>query len=401
MEDQLKTKQQLVAEINDIRELNDELREAEAERNAALESLRCSEERFRSVAKSAIDAIISIDSHDRITFWNQAATQIFGYSEEETLGQSVTIIVPDAYKDAHRKGVANYLRTGNSHLIGSVAELEGLKENGEIFPIELSLSTWNTREGIFFTGIIRDISDRKRAERELEQRTAEAGQRTEELESLIQMVAHDLKSPIITIGGLCRLLSRQADILTENHRQIVAQVSSAAETVEQFLGDLLDGLSIEYNKPEDGYFDLPDVIAKVLNGHDQQLKNSDIKVQLDIQDGIPQIMGDQRRITQVLDNLIGNAIKHMSSESGPVIQISAKMCNDHAIVSVVDNGVGIPEAYSAKIFDRFFRINKSSHGTGLGLSISKKIVESHGGSIWVESRPGKGANFSFTLPVHK
>lgn len=213
MKDELKTREQLVVEINDIRRLNQELREAQAALNSAIQSLKDSEERFRSVAQSAVDAIVSIDTSDHIVFWNQGAEKIFGYSESEVLGKSVTIIIPDQYKEGHSKGIKNYLNTGGPALIGRTVELEGLKKTGETFPIELSLSTWKTRDGRFFSGIIRDISDRKEVEKELEKRTSESRQRSEELESLVQMVAHDLKSPIITIVGMVKILRQSVSKL--------------------------------------------------------------------------------------------------------------------------------------------------------------------------------------------
>jgi PAS domain S-box-containing protein len=398
MIDERKTKKQLMDEINEARSLNAQLREAEEERNAALEAVGESEQRFRAVAQSAVDAIISTDRWDTIIFWNQGAQKIFGYSEEETLGKSVSMIIPEPYRDAHRIGVANYLKTAKPMLIGKTVELEGLRKGGEIFPIELSLSTWKTRADVFFTGIIRDISDRKAAEKAL-------AQRTEELESLIQMVAHDLKSPIISIGGMARLLKKNLSgtHLDEKRDRLLNQLISATQTVERFLGDLLDNLAVEHLKPECGPVKMDELVSEVARRHEHAIQERGIRLCLDIADPLPAVNGDKRRIAQVLDNLLVNAVRHMGQRPDPVIRIHVERDESGVVTRVSDNGVGIPEELHEKIFDRFFRVHRSdSHGgTGLGLSIAKKIVESHGGKLWVESRQGEGATFAFTLPAQE
>jgi PAS domain S-box-containing protein len=404
MKDELKTKEQLVVEINDIRRLNDELREAEAALNSAIQSLQDSEERFRSVAQSAVDAIISIDSSDHVVFWNQGAENIFGYSEAEVLGKSVTIIIPDEYKTGHSQGVKNYLQTGMPALIGRTAELEGLKKNGERFPIELSLSTWKTKEGRFFSGIIRDISYRKDVERELEKRTAESDQRSEELRSLIQMVAHDLKSPIITIVGMVKILKQSIAKLPfeEKRDRVLEQIVTAAHNVEIFLGDLLSGLVVDCTQPETEPLSIEEIIKKTAAQHQQTMHERNIELVLDIEPELPVIYADKHRIAQVVDNLLSNAIKHMGDKPDCSIRIELRRRRDFVVTSVIDNGVGIPEEYHSKIFDRFFRIQRGEPGgTGLGLAISKTIVERHGGRIWVDSKEGEGSCFSFTLPVDK
>ena len=148
------------------------------------------------------------------------------------MGRSVIMLIPESLREAHHTGVRRYLVTGERKLIGKTAELQGLTKGGIEFPLELSLSTWRTREGTFFTGMIRDITRRKEAEQALEQRTIEARQRNEELESLIQMVAHDLKSPVITIGGLVRLLKGRMAKMSADDRmeQILNQLSLTSES---------------------------------------------------------------------------------------------------------------------------------------------------------------------------
>jgi PAS domain S-box-containing protein len=395
------TKQQLMNRISELERRNAELEALDARRQSVEEALRDSEMRFRSLAESAIDAIISINSEDKIIFWNKGAEGIFGYSEEEVMGRSVIMLIPESLREAHRTGVRRYLATGERKLIGKTAELQGLTKGGIQFPLELSLSTWKTREGTFFTGMIRDITRRKEAEQALEQRTIEARQRNEELESLIQMVAHDLKSPVITSGGLVRLLKgRMAKISADDRiEQILNQLSRTTESVERFLRDLLDGLVSEHTEPERAEVRLDEIVNEVVRQHRQMIDEKGITLDVEIASA-PTVLGDGHRIRQVLDNLVINAVRHMGETNHPMIRIQVLSDQDHVVTKVSDNGVGIPTQYLDKIFERFFRGSKSGvqGGTGLGLSIAKKIIESHGGRIWVESEEGKGASFVFMLP---
>jgi|GEM_PF-593478 PAS domain S-box-containing protein len=372
------------------------------DRKRVEDALRDSEMRARSVAQSATDAIISVDSDDTIIFWNKAAQKIFGYSEKEILGKPISTVIPEQYREAHREGVKRYLRTKKPVLIGKTVELQGLRKGRTVFPVELSLSTWQARGRTFFSGIIRDISNRKEAEKALEQRTEEANQRSSELESLIQMVAHDLKSPVVTIGGLVRLLKNSTDAGPADSKrdEIIDHIIQASRTMEHFLGDLLNGLAIDQTQPELARLRLDEVIREVLLQHKQALDEKGIVVRMDIPSPSPVVHGDKRRIAQVVDNLLANAIKYMGEKADPQIAVDVFEHRNSFLTRISDNGVGIPREYHSKIFDRFFRVPRSDgqNGTGLGLAIVRKIVESHGGAIWVDSEEGKGATFYFTLP---
>ncbi len=402
MSDEQKSKEQLVDEINEIRRLNRDLKDTQDRLNLALQSLKDSEERFRAVARSAVDAIISTDSEDRVVFWNKGATRIFGHTEPEVIGKSVTIIIPERYKEAHTMGIRRYLETGRPSLIGGVAELSGLKKDGAELPIELALSTWRTKDGRFFTGIIRDITERKEVHRELEQRRSESEERNEELESLIQMVAHDLKSPVITIAGFVKKLRRMIGegSSPEKMEPALHQVVTATGTVEKFLGDLLDSLASEHNVPEKSPLSMEELVREVIHQKEQLFSEKNITLEFDPPDQLPQIVAERRRILQVLDNLVGNAANYMGERDNPVIRVDIHQGNEVLITSIADNGVGIPNEYQSKIFDRFVRIKNTPGGTGLGLAISKKIVQSFGGRIWLDSEEGHGATFRFSLPVY-
>lgn len=399
-----KRDKRIIRELEALRRRNAELEHAESERRSALEALRGSEMKFRSVAESTVDAIVSIDTHDRIIYWNPGAAKIFGYTEDEVIGRPVTALIPERLREAHRKGLERFRVTGNRVLIGRVVEVQALRKDGTEFDVELSLSTWTTGEGRFFSGIIRDISDRKEAQRALEQRTLEARERSAELESLIQMVAHDLKSPVIAIVGLVRALKSNLgkgpmDARTE---LILQQLTGAGTSMESFLRDLLDGLVSDQSAPERAPVALDATIRAIVNQQSALLNEKRITVRVESASTIPPVYADERRVKQVIDNILGNAIRHMGEKPDPLIRIEVAEQDGLVLTRIADNGRGIPAEYRDRVFDRFFRVPKSgpSGGTGLGLAIARKIIESHGGTIWVESEEGQGATFSFTLPVY-
>ena len=161
MQDKEKTKEQLILELNETRRRLAELEGSE-------EALREGEEKFRNIAQTAVDAIIMADSKGNIIFWNASAQRIFGYTEEEILGNPLTILMPEQYRDGHQKGMERVKSTGKSSYFGKITEMQGLRKDGNIFPIELSVSLWTAGKETFFSGIIRDITKRKQLESELE-----------------------------------------------------------------------------------------------------------------------------------------------------------------------------------------------------------------------------------------
>ncbi len=401
MNDVAEMRREMVDPLEKLQDRNGQT-ESECRPQADSGALEASETKFRSVAQAAVDAIISINSSDEIIFWNQAAQKIFGYTEEEILSKPAAMLMPERYREAHRNGIDRYLGTGRKVLIGRILEVQGLRKNGEEFPLELSLSTWKTGEEVFFTGIIRDISDRKAAEKALEKSTTEAKRRTSELESLIQMVAHDLKSPVLTIAGLVRVLANRIQKIGDGTdvQPLLKQLTISSETMERFLRDLLDGLAVEQSLPTLEPLSLEEIITEVSERHGQLLHDKGITLQILIPTSPIMVLGDRPRVCQVLDNLLVNAIRYIGNRSDPAIAIRVADEQGFYIISVSDNGVGIPQEYHDRIFERFFRVSGSDkpEGTGLGLFIVKSIVRSHGGRIWVESEEGRGATFKFTLP---
>jgi len=391
----------LSRELEHLRRRLKEFEALKAELDEVKGALRESKTRYRAVTAFQEYAIISTTSQKQIVFWNPGAERIFGYYQEDVLGQPISKVIPNLQNQSEfitdQEGASP-----NSQ--GRAREMKGLRKNGDEFPLELSLSSWTSKGEAFFSAIIRDISYRKNALRTLEIKTAEAGQKTEDLESLIQAVAHDLKSPAIAIGGLARQLQKSTDKLAPDpiRERLLSQIESAALSIERFLKDLLDGLSLSQSDRDWTLVQMDTTIDEVIRQHEHEIAEQGIALEIGIEQAIPSIVGNKHRLTQVLDNLLVNAIVHMGPQRHPTIRIECRCEKGFVLTSVSDNGTGIVREHQSKIFERFFRSPNAActrRGTGLGLFIAKQIVESHKGRIWVESEEGKGATFVFTLPM--
>jgi|GEM_PF-691371 len=229
-----------------------------------------------------------------------------------------------------------------------------------------------------------------------------ADKRIEQLESLIEMVTHDLKSPVVAIHGFVRMLRKRCDNMPPDSKrdEILKHLTVASRSLQNFLSDLSQLLAADKIELELEEVCLPEAIEEVVRLQLQSLEEKRIKVNLDFADYRPAVRADRRRIMQVLDNLIINAMSHMGEPPNPRIEVRLRDGRQCVITSVADNGVGIPPEYHDKVFKRFFRVpgTCAKTGTGLGLSIAKKIIETHSGRIWLESDCGRGATFSFSLP---
>ena len=227
----------------------------------------------------------------------------------------------------------------------------------------------------------------------------------EALESLIQTVAHDLKSPVISVVGLVRALRGRCRNLPSDDRRdaILDQLENSGERMERFLKELLEDLAADSMSLLLGDVRVDQIVHDSVSQHQQTIEEKGIKLKLEIEPDLGPVWGDSHRIRQVIDNILLNAVRHMGNGPEPMIKIQVRNEQTSIITSISDNGIGIPAEHLGKIFDRFFRVPTSDGktGTGLGLSIAKKIMDSHGGRIWAESKDGRGATFAFALPKSK
>lgn len=385
--------------------------------------LRESEMRYRSVAQSANDAIVSADQYGNIIAWNGGAERMFGHVEAEVLGKSLTILMPERYHSEHDQGFQRLQTTGEGRIIGRTVELAGLRKDGKEFPLELSLATWKTGAGTFYTGIIRDITARKRGEEALQALTASLEQkvkeRTAELEvardqalmatrhksEFLANMSHELRTPLNAVIGFSEvLLERMFGDLNQKQEEYMQDILSSGRHLLALINDILDISKIESGRMElePSTFDLPTTLTSTFTLVRERAKRHDIQVSLDIDARLGSFTADERKVKQVLLNLLSNAVKFTPDRGA--VSLMAVRHEEHVQISVSDTGIGIEPEHQQRIFEEFFQAGdhvRKREGTGLGLALAKKFVELHGGRLWVQSAKGLGSTFSFTLPIRR
>jgi PAS domain S-box-containing protein len=355
------------------------------------------ESRFSAMAQSAVEAIVSADSAGYILTWNNGARAIFGYTADEVVGEPLTRLMPERYRAAHQRSLERMQASGESALMGTVLELYGLCKDGREFPLELTLSTWTSAEGRFYGGIIRDVTERRRAEQELRHTAAELAQSNAELAQFAYVASHDLQEPLRAVAGGVQLLQqRYRDRLDAHAHELIAHAVAGATRMHTLIQDLL-----VYSRVSTRGESLQPTECAVV------LKDALADLEVSIQESgavvtaapLPTVMAAPAQLRQVFENLIGNALK-FRSEAPPRIRIGVERRGGEWVFAVCDNGIGIHPQYFERIFEVFQRLHTQRKyvGSGIGLAICKKIVERHGGRIWVTSEPGKGATFSFSIP---
>jgi PAS domain S-box-containing protein len=382
--------EQVVAERTaELSQTNASLAREIAEREQA-------ESRFSAMAQSAVEAIVSADSAGQILTWNNGARTIFGYTADEIVGQPLTRLMPERYHAAHQRGLARLRATGQSALVGTGLELYGLRKDGREFPLELTLSTWTSAEGRYYGGIIRDITERQRAEQDLRHTAAELARSNAELAQFAYVASHDLQEPLRAVAGCVQLLQQRYRPQLDAHaHQLIAHAVAGATRMHTLIQDLLAYSQVGTRGASLQPTACAAVLQDVLADLEVSIRESGAVVTAA---PLPTVWADPAQLRQVFQNLIGNALKFRGEEP-PRIHIGVERQGGEWVLAVGDNGIGIDPQYFERIFQVFQRLHNQRKftGSGIGLAICKKIVERHGGRIWVTSEPGKGSTFSFTI----
>ncbi len=366
--------------------------------------LQASEERFRSVAETANDAFISANREGNIIHWNNGAERIFGYDAAEVLGKPLTLIMPQSLHTAHRQGMQRYLTTGDSHVIGKTVELTGRRKDGNEFPLDLSLASWKTREGTFFTGVIRDITKQKRTEEEirklnegLQYRNDELAAAYKELEAFTYSVSHDLRAPLRHIDGFSKLLAEEYSAqLPEKAREYLSLIRDGTREMGQLVDDLLNLARLGRKEIVPQITGLDSLAGEVIAGLKRE--NTSRAIEWKVQK-LPFVECDPGLIRQVFANLLSNAAKYTRPREPAVIEVGQLEQNGERVIFVRDNGVGFNMKNAEKLFGVFQRLHRQEdfEGTGVGLATVQRIIHKHGGRVWAEAELDRGATFYFTL----
>lgn len=370
------------------------------------QALLDSEARTRAILDTAVDAIITIDELGIIESVNPAGERLFGYPAAEMIGRNVHMLMPAPYKDEHDGYLENYRRTGNRKIIGIGREVVGLKKDGRTFPMELAVSEVNLGDRRLFTGIVRDVTVRKQLEHELAEAAIRAETANQAKTEFLTNMSHELRSPLSVVIGIADLLARRTGF-SERDRELLNTLMIGASTLEGLINDLLDISQVETRRIslKSVPFFINDVLGDVYDSYLPRAREKQLTFELYKTEEGRALVGDPMRIGQIVSNLVGNAIKY--TEQGGVIikaHASAHEYADYCMIdiAVCDTGIGIPDAYTETIFDRFIRVDPLADkvaGTGLGLAISKNLAEIMGGAIMVESEVDKGSVFRLRLPL--
>lgn len=352
-----------------------------------------SEERYRNLVDSAIDGIISINNMGKIVLFNKAAEQIFGYDLQEIIGKDLNAIMTEDYRTRHEYAVKEFFKTGKGSHVGRIVEMEGLRKNGDRFPLELALSFSGEGPDRFATGIIRDISERKTLQEQLilTERQASAA-------ILAGSIGHELNNVISVLSGYSELLKEKPE-----DKELAAKCAETfytqSERLKMHAHNLL-ALS-KPKKPEMKEFDLASLIDKIteLLNFSGTLKMFSINKQYS--DGLPRVLGDEAQLEQVVRNLEINSAHAMGTSGILTIKTALSKDRKYVVFSVTDTGHGIPDDKRNQIFLPFFTTKEKGKGTGLGMYITKQVVDQHKGYIDVESKVGVGTTIRIGIPVNK
>jgi PAS domain S-box-containing protein len=373
------------------------------ERRGAEEALRESEEKFRHIINAAADAIISIDEAGLVCEFNRAAEQIFGFSPAEMLGKPLTAIIPERLRDQHIAGLQRYLATGRRHLPRwHGIELPGLTKDGQEFPLEVSFSLLEVGTKKYLTGVLRDITERKRAEAELQQAKEAAEAATQAKSEFLANMSHELRTPMNAIIGFTRLVMRRSkDILPAREHENLGKILSSAEHLLALINDILDLSKVEAGRMEvrPVNIQLEGLVDACLRTVEPMITSERLQLRKELEADLPPIFTDEDRLKQILMNLLSNAVKFTQEGS---VTVTARCQNGMVTVAVADTGIGIPEDKLELIFEEFrqvdSRIVRTYGGTGLGLSISRRLARLLGGDLTVRSTIGAGSTFTVTIP---
>lgn len=359
-------------------------------RKRAEDALRDSEVRMRALVDNIVDGIITVDEHGIVESVNPAVERIFGYSRNELVGDNVKVLVPSPHREAHDGYIGKYLETGEADIFGAGREVEGLRKDGSTFPVELAVNEMFLDNKRMFTGIVRDITERKQVER---------------LKSeFVSSVSHELRTPLTSIrGALGLIVGGATGELAEKAMSLVDIAYNNSQRLINIVNDILDLEKIGSGRMEFrfGAHDVAVLVDGALQANKGFADEHGVKFELVECSAPSPVRADDQRIAQVMANLLSNAAKF--SPEGATVDIAVKEDDGTVRISVSDKGPGIPEEFHGRVFERFSQADSSdtrkAGGTGLGLSIVKAIVERHGGHVGFVSETGNGTTFFFDLPV--
>lgn len=353
--------------------------------------------KLHHVFESTPNGLVLVDSAGDIHMINAAAQYMFGYSRTELIGKPVEILLDPSLAAAHVRHRQTFGRSPSSRAMGGGRDLFGTHKNGDRVPVEIGLNPLQTVDGRYTLAAVIDITERKAKEAQLEQQREALNRSNKALGEFASIAAHDMREPLRSIKGYAEMLLERGELFPdESDGKRLRQIHQEAVRLQNLVADLLSYAQVDAQEEDLAPTPLAAPLAAALETLYVAISETGASI---VHDELPTVRGDHNQLTVLFQNLIENAIKYRG-EVPPRISITATKDGPCWRVGVHDNGQGIPQQQREKVFEIFKRLHPRSHspGTGLGLAICKKIVDRHGGRIWVEASADGGSSFFFTLP---
>jgi PAS domain S-box-containing protein len=356
-------------------------------------------ELFSGILAVSADAVVAVDDEQRIIFFNEGAERIFGWSADEVGGQYLAMLLPERYRAQHRGHVEGFgAAHGRARLMGERQRISGLRKSGEEFPAEASIQRMVVDGRNVYTALLRDVTARQQAEDALRQAI-------QARDDMTGIVSHDLRNPANAVKMLAASILSDAESgrVPPDVVERVEVMQQAAAQMDALIQDLLDVTRIDAGRlrVSPRLVDPRPLVHRALEALRPLAELADVTLEERYDEDLPEVYVDPERFTQVLSNLVGNALKF--TPGGGRVTVASQRGESALTVSVTDTGEGIPAAQLPHVFDRFFQGRSDGRsprqGAGLGLPIARGIVEAHGGSIRVESELGVGTTVTIELPT--
>lgn len=371
------------------------------ERRLVEQMLREQESYLHATMENVFNAIICIDSHGYIRSFNRTAEKMFGYDQQEVLGKNVKELMPQRYRDLHDGYLQRYMETGEQHIIGSLRELSARRKDGSVFPIELAITESVLSHQTIFIGTIRDLTEQKNAERELD----EARQKYYHQEKMAAIgnlaagLVHEIGNPTAAVSGLLDGLCDSEGSCSPELRDQLQLVQEQVQRIIQITRDVSEFSNPQGQEPQ--LLDLNALIGRTcrLMRHDKRFRGVELKLELDNQ--IPACFAVADYLVQILMNLLVNAMDAIDSSScaGGEIRVASGIDQQRVWFLVEDNGTGMDDEVLAHAREAFYTTKPVGKGTGLGLSLCDSLITAQDGELQIDSEPGQGTRVRVRLPI--
>lgn len=356
-----------------------------------------------AIIAAALDCIIAIDEAGIVVEFNPAAEATFGYRRAEALGRPIAeLVVPPSLRQRHVEGFGRYIKGGEPRILGRRIDIEGMRANGEVFPVELTITEVRLPERRIFTAHLRDLTARCANEAEI-RRQREALQQSEKMAavgSLLAGVAHELNNPLSIVIGNAQMLAEAAATVSPELNVRAQRVQAAAERCGRIVRTFL--AMARQRERQQRPVELRELIDGPLQLLAYGLRAAGIEIALDVAEGLPLLLCDPDQMQQVVMNVLTNARQALEGQPAPRhVRIAARGDGEWTLLEITDNGPGVPESIRSRVFDPLFTTKPVGAGSGIGLGLSRGIVEAHGGTLTLAPAEGGGARFLIRLPVGK